>query len=158
MTTNTSQVFNWKSPHFTLGLITLVLGVFAVLGVNFPQAPSDVAGQIVTTISQSGYYAVLGVLAVSVLGPIILFVQKGGFKNIKAADFFGSPAFWVYLVGFLVSIAVIIGIDIPSDTAEQAVAFVFAKDWTALGTLILVNIVSPLIRFIRSQRAVEPGN
>ena len=152
MSSKSATVFDPKSPHLVLGLITLVLGVFAVLGVQFPQTPAEVAGQIVTTISQSGYYAVIGVLAISVLGPIIIFIQKGGFSGVKASDFFGSPAFWVYFVGFLAGIAVVVGIEIPADTPEKLVAFIFAKDWTALGSLLLINVVNPIIRYIRSKR------
>lgn len=144
--------FNWRSPHFWLGLLSLLFGAGAVAGISFPSNPGELAGHIVTTISQNGFYSVLGLLAVSVVGPIVVFIQNGGPK-ITWSQFFGSTALWIYVGGFVASILIVIGIEIPAETPEQIVAAIYAKDWATLGSVVLANVLNPLIRWIKARRA-----
>lgn len=145
-------IFSFRSPHFWLGLLSLLFGAGAVAGISFPASPETLAESIVTTVSQNGIYSVVGLLAVSVIGPIVVFLQRGGPK-ITWAEFFSSTALWVYVAGFVASILVAVGIKIPAETPEQIVAAVYAKDWAALVSVLLVNVLNPIIRWIKARRA-----
>lgn len=142
--------FQASNPNFWARLVIFALSILGLIGVQFQTAPDVLGGQIVTTISTSGYYAVLGLIAVSVLMPIYNLVKQK--PKITFASVFGSPNFWIYLLTFLFGIGMIYGIEFPDGTAEEIVGAIFSKDWSHLVNIAFVNILDPLIRWFRDKR------
>lgn len=142
--------FNASNLNFWARLLIFVLSVLAMIGIKFPDDPTAIATDITTSISTSGFIAVVGILAVSVIMPIYNFVKTK--PKLTAAAIFGSPNFWIYLLSFVFGVAVIVGINVPDGTAEQVISAIYAKDWTALFTVAVTNIVDPLIRWFRDRR------
>jgi hypothetical protein len=125
-----------------------VLIVFAANGLNID--PERVAGEITSSLTQGGVYAIIGVLISSVIFPIWNFFKAGGKVTLKVV--FGSVLFWVALANSALALIALTGFTIPEGTVEQVVGFVMAKDWGALITIIFTNVLNPLIRFIKEKR------
>lgn len=142
--------FSASNPNFWARLLIFVFSVLALIGIKFPDNPTAIATDITTSLSTSGFVAVLGVLAISVIMPIYNFIKTK--PKLTAAAIFGSPNFWIYLLSFVFGVAVIVGINVPDGTSEQVIAAIYAKDWTALFTVAMTNIVDPLIRWFRDRR------
>ncbi len=149
----TVKNFDAGNLNFWARLAIFAFSVLAMIGIKFPDDPTTMAVDIVTSISTSGFIGVVGILAVSVIMPIYNFARTK--PNISLEAIFGSPNFWIYLVSFLVGVAVLFGINIPNGTAEQLVGAVYAKDWIGLFSVAFANIVDPIIRWFRDRRAAQ---
>ena len=152
---STKKNFDSKNPNFVARVSIFALSVLALVGVKFPDDPGAIAEQLSNTLSGGGYFAVVSVLGISVIMPLINFVRskpKLSFKAV-AANLFGSPNFWVYLLTFALGFVVLFGVDImPEQTSEDVVGAVYAKDWTNLLIICVTNIVDPVIRYFRDKR------
>lgn len=148
-----TQAFSASNPNFWARLVIFVLGLLTALGIDFPQSPETLGTEITTTISSSGFYAVLGLMAVSVIMPIYNFIRSK--PKLSAAAFFGSPNTWIYIGSFVGGLLVLIGINIPDGTAEAIVGAAYAKDWSALISIMAANILDPFIRWLRDKRTKE---
>lgn len=148
-----SKNFNGSNPNFWARLLIFAFSVLALIGIKFPDTPTNLAVDITTSLSTSGFIAVVGILAVSVIMPIYNFVRTK--PKLTFASVFGSPNFWIYLFTFVFGIAVLFGINIPDGTSEQFVAAIYAKDWTGLFTIAVTNIVDPIIRWYRDRRNIQ---
>ena len=146
MATMQKQVFSPTSYHFIFRITTALLAVFAAFQVKFTTDPSTIADQVATTISTSGLYAVIGIVVVSIAGPIWNAVQKKSFKLI-----WGSVSTYIYLGTALGSLLVLVGIEIPDGTAAAIVNAIMGQDWGGLGSVVTLNVLEPLVRFIISK-------
>jgi hypothetical protein len=154
------KAFSLSSKNLWFQVALLLLAIGAGLGINFPSSPEAIAGDIVNTFSNSGIYAVVGILVVSVIGPIYNFVKSKPNLSLKA--FLADANNWVYIVGFISAGAVLIGINIPAGTAEQLVAAVFARDWAAVASVAVGSVLVPLVRYFIDRAAnsepITPSN
>lgn len=150
---STTKNFSSANPNFWARLLIFVFSVLSLIGIQFPSDPASLANEVTTTLSNSGFIAVIGILAVSVIMPIYNFIRTK--PKLTLATIFGSSNFWIYALSFVFGIAVLFGIQIPDGTAEQVIGLVYQKDWGALLTVAFVNIIDPIIRWFRDRRPVE---
>lgn len=145
-------VFNPASPGFLYTITVLVLTAFAAAGAEIPN-PEQVAAGITTTLSDSGFFAVVGVLVSSVLFPIWNAWQKGvlNFRGILT-----SSTTWGAAIVALFSVIALFGLHFPPGTAEQLAALLFAKDWGALASMVVTVIVPTIVRFVKAMNAPGP--
>jgi len=151
----TTKHFDAGNLNFWARLLIFGFSVLALIGIKFPDTPTDMAVDITTSLSTSGFIAVVGILAISVIMPIYNFVRTKPKINFMAI--LASPNFWIYLGSFVFGIAVLYGINIPDGTAEQIVGAIYAKDWTGLFSIAVANIVDPLVRWFRDRRTEQIG-
>jgi uncharacterized membrane protein len=151
---NTStKVFNASNPNFWARLLIFALSVLTLIGIKFPDSPAVIADQVTTVISTSGFYAVLGILVVSLIMPIYNFVKTK--PNVTLSAVIGSPNFWIYALSFVFGLAVLYGIKIPDGTAEQVIGAIYQKDWIGLLNIAFINIIDPIIRFFRDKKNAQ---
>lgn len=149
--TTTKAVFDPGSPGFIAAIITTVLTVTGIAGIEYPQAPADIADQLVSTFQESGVYAVLGILVVNLIAPVWNFVRSKQKLNWKAV--LGSTTTWVSLGGVVVSGLLLLNLQIPADSPATIAAAVTTRNWYALGGLLVINVLVPVIRWIKSRKA-----
>lgn len=149
-----AKQFSASSRNLWLQVVLFALAIMAGLGIQLPSSPEAIAGDIVNTFTNSGIYAVVGILVVSVIGPVYNFIKSK--PRLSFAAFIADPNNWVYFVSFLASLAVIAGIAIPPGTAENLVSAVFARDWAAVASVAVGSVVVPLVRFL-IDRANKPA-
>lgn len=147
------KAFDATNLNFWARLFIFVLSVLALIGVHFPDTPTDTAISITTSLSSGGFISVLGVLAVSVFMPVYNLIRTK--PKITLASIIGSPNFWIYFGSFVFGLAVMTGIHIPDGTAEQLVGAAFAKDWSALFSIALANIVDPIVRYFIDKKNAQ---
>lgn len=146
---NDKAVFNAASPGFLYTIIVTVLTIFAVSGVHFPTSAEVLAGDITTTLSTSGIYAIIGVIISSVAFPIYNAVKSG--LKFSAATIFGSTLTWIAIGNIILSLLAIYGFVLPDGTLEQVIGAVQTKDWMALGSLFFTTIVPTVVRWIKDR-------
>ena len=145
------KVFSASSPNFWLSLMVFGFSVAALFGIKFPASPGDTAAGIAHGLAGGHPFSIIGLLTTSVAGPVIQFIRKK--PNVPVASILGSANFWVYLGGFLVSIAMLLGIGIPADAPAKIAEAVLAKQWGALATLAFTAIVQPIWRYFNDKKA-----
>ena len=144
------KAFSASNQNFWFSLLVFAFSVAAMLGIHFPQSAADTATGLTSAVKSGNLFAVIGLLTTSVLGPVVAFIRKK--PNIPASAIIGSSNFWVYLGGFLVSIAMLVGIGIPADAPQQIVNAIEAKQWGALATLAFTAIANPIWRYFRDKK------
>lgn len=147
--TSGKVIFNAGSPGFLYTIIVTVLTIFAVSGVQFPTSAEVLAGDITTTLSTSGIYAIIGVIVSSVAFPIYNAVKSG--LKFSAATIFGSTLTWISIGNIILSLLAIYGFVLPDGTLEQVIGAVQTKDWMALGSLFFTTIVPTVVRWIKDK-------
>lgn len=143
----TKQVFNAASPGFLYTVIVLALTALAAAGVTFPSSPEDITGDIITGLSQSGIWAISGIILTSVLFPFYNAYKKG----LKWYQILGSTATYIAFGNAVFGALLLFGIAIPDGTAEAVVGAIAQKDWGQLFNLVLINVLTPLIRWIKDR-------
>lgn len=143
----TKQVFNAASPGFLYTIIVLALTALAAAGVTFPSSPEDITGDIITGLSQSGIWAISGIILTSVLFPFYNAYKKG----LKWYQILGSTATYIAFGNAVFGALLLFGVSIPDGTAEAVVGAIAQKDWGQLFNLVLVNVLTPLIRWIKGR-------
>lgn len=143
------QVFNAKSPGFLYASIVTVLTVFAVSGVHFPSPADVLAGDITTTLSTGGIYAIIGVIISSVAFPIYNAVKSG--LKFSLQTIFASTLTWIALGNVVLSLLALTGLVLPDGTVEQIIGAVQAKDWISLGSLLVTSIIPTIVRWIKDK-------
>ena len=146
--------FDPKSPGFIASITYAILAAFAATGIEFPKDPSVIAGDFETTLSSGGIFAVTGLLVSAIVFPIWNFTKKGG--KINAKLILSNTTFWVSLVTAILGFAALYGFTVPNGTAEQIVSALYAKDWGVLLSVLAINILNPLIRFLKEVKNIEP--
>lgn len=145
--------FDASNLNFWARLAIFILGLLASLGIKFPQDPVSLGTDIVSTLSTGGWYAVLGLMAISVIMPIYNFIRSK--PKVTLASFFGSPNTWLYLATFLVGLMIVVGIKVPEGTGEAIVGAIYSKDWSGLISIMAMNVLDPFIRWLRDKRNKE---
>lgn len=145
MANTTQKAFSLNSRNLWFQVALLILGIMAGLGVHLPSSPELIAGDIVNTLSNSGIYAVIGIMVVSVIGPIYNFIKSK--PKLSLSAFVADPNNWVYIVSFAASCLILIGVNVPDGTAQQIVSAIFVKDWAALASVMVGSVIVPLVRF-----------
>lgn len=142
------QIFSASSPGFLYTVIVLALTALAAAGVQFPATPEAITGDIITGLSQSGIWAISGILLTSILFPFYNAYKKG----LHWMDIWGSTATYIAFGNALFSAVLLTGIVIPPGTAEAIVGAIQMKDWGGLFTLVLTNVATPVIRWIKDRK------
>ncbi len=143
------KVFDAGSPGFLYTLIVSVLAVFAWAGVEFPDKPAELAGEITTLLSGGGFYAIIGVVVASVAFPIWNAIQK---KKLTFDGIFSSTLTWIALGNILFAGLAITGFLLPDGTVEQIVYAVEAKDWASIISMLVTTIIPSVVRFIKDKK------
>lgn len=145
--------FDVTSPGFIYTLVVLALSIFAASGVQFADDPQTLAVGIVTTLSESGVYAIIGVLISSVIFPVWNFVKQGGKFTVK--NIFSSTLVWFAIGNTALALVALTGFLIPAETVGNVIGAIQTKDWGALTLTIFANIVNPLIRYLKDKNAAQ---
>lgn len=143
------KVFDKKSPGFLYTLIVSILTILAIAGVQFPENPADIAGELSNLLSTSGFWALIGVAVSSVFFPIYNAWKKG---NLSLKGIFSNTLTWVAIAVLGFDALALIGLKFPEGTAEQLVYAVFAKDWSALISMLVTTILPAVVRYIKDRR------
>lgn len=146
----TQKVFDAKSPGFIQSILVALFTITGLAGIEYPQPPADIADDIVTTFTSTGIYGILGILAVSIVAPIYNFIRKK--QPLTWTNVWSSTVTWVALGGVLVSALMFVNLQIPADAPANIVSSVQAKNWSLLGSYLVLNIVIPVVRWIRELR------
>jgi len=161
MTTNTQLKnakmgkvnFSTSSPGFIYSVTVAILTILAIGGINF-NTPIDVlAGDISTTLSTGGIWAVGGIILSSLVFPIWNFVKSG--KKFSFANVFGSTLVWVAMANLAISALVLLGIGVPDGTFEAVGTYIATKDWFGLLGYLASTILPTVIRWIKDQRQLQ---
>ncbi len=142
------QVFDVKSPGFLYTVIVSLLAIFAASGVEFPDKPAELANDITTVLSSGGWYALVGIIVSSVLSPLYNAYKKGA---LSLKGIFGSTLTYVALFNIAFSALALIGFSLPEGTAENLVYAIFAKDWSALASILFGTILPAVVRLIKDK-------
>lgn len=142
--------FDPASPGFLYTIITSVLTLLAIAGIEFPKAVTTIAGELTTSLSSGGVYAIIGVLIASVIFPIINFIKSG--KTFSFSSFFGSTLTWVAIGNAVLAVIALSGFTLPDGTVEQIVGAIAAKDWMGLISMLALTVGTTLIRWIKDRQ------
>lgn len=143
------KLFDAGSPGFIYTLIVSVLAIFAWAGVEFPDKPAELAGEITTLLSSGGFYAIIGVLVASVAFPIWNAAQK---KKLTFDGIFSSTLTWIALGNILFAGLALTGFLLPDGTVEQIVYAIEAKDWGSIISMLVTTIIPAVVRFIKDKK------
>ena len=146
-----AQAFSTSSKNFWFQIVLFALSIAAGLGIDLPSSPEVITGDLINTLSSSGLYAVMGILIVSVVGPVYNFIKSK--PKLSLSTFLADANNWVYIVSFAASLLVLVGVAIPDGTAQEIVRAVMVKDWAAVGSVGLSAIIVPLVRFFIDRAA-----
>ena len=111
------------------------------------------AGDISTTLSTGGIWAVGGIILSSLVFPIWNFVKSG--KKFSLANVFGSTLVWVAMANLAISALVLLGIGVPDGTFEAVGTYIATKDWFGLLGYLASTILPTVIRWIKDQRQLQ---
>lgn len=150
MTNSTKKVFDAGSPGFLYFLFVTPLTILALSGVHFPSSPEQLAGELTTTLSTSGFYAIIGVIIASVGFPIWNAVKSG--LKFSWRVIFGSTLTWIAIGNLILSALALTGLALPAGTVEQIAAAVQTKDWIALFSMLGTTVIPTIVRWIKSLR------
>ena len=142
--------FTASNLNFVARLAIFNLSVLAMIGVNFPDSPEAIAGQISTSLSSGGVTAVILIVAVSVIMPIYNLIRTK--PKITLASVIGNPNFAIYAGTFAFGMLILLGINIPEGTAEELVGAIYAKDWSALISIASANVLDPIVRYFLDKK------
>lgn len=146
MQNKNAPVFNASSPGFLYTIVTAVLGVFAVFGVQFPSTVADLGNTVVTALSTGGIYAVIGIIISSVIFPIWNRFKSG-------SPILTSTLTWIALANIALSVIALTGFALPAGTVEQVIGAVQMKDWFGLISILATTIIPTIVRFIKAKQA-----
>ena len=148
MANNSKQAvaFSTTSPGFIYSLLVGGLTIVALAGVNFSQAPAELAGEITNSISSGGYYSLIGILAASVIFPVWNAYKK---SNLSFKGIFKNTLTWVALGNVVFSAIALTGLTFPDGTVEDIVGAAAAKDWNSLISILITVVLSTVARFIK---------
>lgn len=148
MANNSKQAvaFSTTSPGFIYSLLVGGLTIVALAGVNFSQAPAELAGEITSSISSGGYYSLIGILAASVIFPVWNAYKKG---SLSFRGIFKNTLTWIALGNIVFAGVALTGLTFPDGTVESIVGAVAAKDWTSLVSILVTVVFTTVARFIK---------
>lgn len=140
-----NKVFDRASPGFLYTIVAGILGIFAAFGVVFPITVTELGGQITTSLTTGGIYAVIGIIISSVIFPVWNRFKYGG-------PIMASTLTWIALANIALSVIALTGFTLPAGTVEQVIGAVQAKDYFALISIVATTIIPAIVRFIKSRK------
>jgi hypothetical protein len=147
--TKQKKIFDSSSPGFLYTVVVSILALLAWAGVEFPEKPAELAGEVTTLLSGGGFYAILGVVVSSIAFPIWNAVQK---KRLTFDGIFSSTLTWIALGNILFAGLALTGFLLPDGTVEQLVYAIEAKDWAAIISMLVTTIIPAVVRFIKDKK------
>lgn len=147
--------FQLNSPGFLYSAIVVVLAIFAATGVQFPKDPHELATSIITTLSDSGVYSLIGIIVSSFIFPLWNFWKQGG--KITLNRILSSTLVWFAIGNAAVAGIALTGFMLPDGTVDQIIGAAYSRDWGTLIVVIFSNIVNPLIRFLKDKNKAIPA-
>jgi hypothetical protein len=144
--------FSIKNYNFWLSLLIAFFGILTAVGVELPTEPQLLAGEILTTVSSTGWFGLIGTMGASLFGLILQIYNKYRAGGWNIPQLLGSPNTVIYLAGVIGSLFVINGINVPVTSLPQLAERLYAADYFGALTA-LITILSPLIRWFRDRRA-----
>lgn len=142
--------FSGKSSNFVVNILNFVLGALALSGVNLPSDPATITTDLANTLSSTGWVAVVGLVILNIVSPLYHAFKD---KTFSLKGILSSSNFWVQAGTLASSLIVLLGIALPTGTAEQIVGAVYAKDWAGLAIVLFTNVLNPLIRWFKDKVA-----
>lgn len=144
------QVFDPRSVGFFQSILLAIFSITALFGIQYPATPDELTGEIITTVSTSGYYALVGILLTSIIAPVYNFIKKG--IKVTWANIFGSTVTWVSIGGIAIAGAALVGLQIDPDTPLAIVTAITGRDWGTLVSLLFTSVLLPVIRWIKQKQ------
>lgn len=136
--------FSTNSPNFWASLITFILSIAALGGVNFGIDPTTLSQKLVTTLQGGSLWAVVGIVVTNLVTPIYYVIRNKAFHlSLRSSNF------WIQAVTFLISVGVMYGIGFEQQAAAGLVEAIAAKDWALLVSIAIPAIINPLVRFLK---------
>lgn len=148
MANSTQKFFDTGSSGFVYAVITTALSIFAASGVTFPKVPAELGTELVNSYSTGGVYALIGVMVASVIFPIYNAIQA---KTFSLKGIFSRNTTWIALGNLAIAAIALTGFVLPNGTTEQIVGAVSLKDWGSVISIIGLNVVNTLLRYIKDQ-------
>lgn len=148
------NAFSFSSSNLWVNAITFVLATVALAGVQLPANPNSLSLDIVNTLNNAGFIAVIGIIALNVANPIYHAFLKG---EINFKGVLGSPNFWINAGSLAAGVLVLFGLEFPNGTVEQIVGAIYSKDYSALLFVVFSNVMNPLIRWFRDKANATPA-
>ena len=142
--------FDVKSPGFIYTIIVSILVLIAGAGVHFPTATDVLAGQIMTSLSSGGIYALIGVVISGVVFPVWNAIRAKTPFSWK--NYWSSTFTWIALINIVLALLALTGLVLPEGTAEQIVGAIQMKDWTSLFSLLVTTILPTVVRWIKDMK------
>ena len=139
-----------SSPGFIYTIVVAFLTIFAASGVQFPDKTADLANEVTTLLSSSGFYSIIGVIVASVAFPIWNAIQK---KTLSFKGVFSSTLTWVAIGNAVFAAIALTGFTLPDGTIEQLVVAISVKDWGAIISMLFTTIVPAIVRLIKDKNA-----
>ncbi len=138
--------FDAASPNLWASVITFILSVGALGGINWGVNPELLGDKLTTTLTGGGLWAVAGIAFTNIVTPIYYVIKNKAFRlSLRSTNF------WQQVITFVLSLGVTFGIAFQPEAAGDIVAAVAAKDWGLLFTIAVPAFFTPLIRFIRDR-------
>jgi short subunit fatty acids transporter len=148
---NQKKVFDTKSSGFALSILTLIFGLLTVLGIDLPDNPNALAGEIVNSVSTLGWVGLFGAVGSGVAGIVVQVYNRVRSNTLSLNSLFSSVNTWIYVATFLGSIAAIYGLNLPSESLTDLVLKLSNADYFGAFAAI-APLISTIIRFIRDQK------
>ena len=145
------KIFDTTSPGFWTTILSAILSITSLMGIQYPLPPDQAAEIIVDTFTSGGIAGLIGILFVNVIGPIYNFIRKKQGVNWKVIT--SSVTFWVSLGNIFIAAFALATINIPPGTPAEIVAAITARDWALLAALVVGNIAVPIIRYLKQKAA-----
>lgn len=145
--------FAANSPQFYVSLLTFAFGLLALIGIELPSTPELLANETVSVFTTQGFAGLVGVMSAAFFGIALSAYNKAKAGQLSFVGLFGNVNFWINLSVFITSIAMFQGVGISSDALPSLVMKIHAGDYFAAISIIIAQVLNPLIRFIRDKRA-----
>jgi hypothetical protein len=151
------KVFDPKSPGFIYSIISFILVLLAAAGVSFGQDTPTLAGEITTTLSTGGVWALGALLFSSFIVPVWN-AFKSGATTLKGLwnALRSSWLTWIALANAFFSALAIYGFVLPEGTIEAGFEAVRTKDWMALFALLGQTVIPTIVRYFKQQKLNDP--
>lgn len=147
---SSSKAFNSSNPNFIAMILVAIFGLAASAGIQFPSDPAALSDKIVNTFNGGGYFALIGVLSISIIMPVYNYIREKEYPTFR--EFFSRMNTITYLIFFVLSLVGLFGIPvIPTNSDDIAVA-VYSKDWVSAIGLIFTSLLQPLFRYFLDRR------
>ena len=147
--------FSFKSTNLWTFVLSFIFLALSGAGVEFNANPSDLANEIVISLSTTGWIGAIGLIVTNAVNIIYHLFFKPNPDGTPWWAFFSSTNFLFQFLNFLNGLALMLmpGLEIPADAFAGILDVILAKDWNQLVLLMITNIVLPLSRWFKDRSA-----